>query len=374
MGVIHMKKSIVFLFILASILSACAPQVTVTSEVTVTLPPLPTSTSTPTPTATPVTANMSEADKQIFDAATEAANGLEDIKPELDPIWGVVSKNKDGEVVKYWKYFPYNYDKGEWVEASVGDGHLNTIDKNGKEGVVYPERITLNVNGKEITYNTTARGYKENPTPQTPEEYKAVIEALAQAITEGRVLMPFAEGALTLTDLEKLDKYNEKATAKEVFHIRSDKWQEMTPDQIPYSPLAFPYDRDGLAVEGVVIVPVMLLDGMGKVTGFFAFQVVDNKWMKFEPTQEIQRLLDRDMINSCQTAMATPVVNKTIEACVKALDTPELDQVCSELFSQTSAIETAFATSIARGEMSDDLASGKLLPVLTKSKVAKAAK
>ena len=186
--------------------------------------------------------------------------------------------------------------------------------------------------------------------------------------------MPFTEGALTLTDLEKLDKYNEKATAKQVFHIRSDKWQEMTPDQIPYSPLAFPYDRDGLAVEGVVIVPVMLLDGMGKVTGFFAFQVVDNKWMKFEPTQEIQRLLDRDMINSGQTAMATPVVNKTIEACVKALDTPELDQVCSELFSQTSAIETAFATSIARGEMSDDLASGKLLPVLTKSKVAKAAK
>jgi hypothetical protein len=317
---------------------------------------------------------MSEADKQIFNAATEAANGLEDIRPELDPIWGVVSKNKDGEVEQYWKFFPYNYKKGEWVKASVGDGHLITIDKNGKEGIVYPERITLNVNGKEITYNTTARGYKENVTPQTPEEYKAVIEALAQAITEGKVLMPFAEGSLTLIDLTKLDKYNENATAKTVYDIRSDKWQEMTPDQIPYSPLAFPYERNGLAVERAVIVPVMLLDRSGKVTGFWAFQVVDNKWMKFEPTQEIQRLLDRDMINSGQTSMANPVVNKTIEACVKALDTPELDQVCSELFSQTSAIEAAFATSIASGVMSEDLVSGKLLPNMFMSKVAKAAK
>jgi hypothetical protein len=317
---------------------------------------------------------MSEADKQLFDAATEAATGIEDIKPELDPIWGVVSKNKDGEVVKYWKYFPYNYDKGEWVEASVGDGHLNAIDKNGKEGVVYPERITLNVNGKEITYNTTARGYKENVTPQTPEEYKAVIEALAQAITEGKVLMPFAEGALTLTDLEKLDKYNNNATAKDVYHIRSDKWQELTQDQIPYSPLAFPYDRDGLAVEGVVIVPVMLLDGTGKVTGFWAFKVVDNKWMKFEPIQEIQRLLDRDMINSGQTAMASPTVNKTVEACVKALDKPELDVVCSELFSQTSDIEAAFEVSIVDDEMDERLKSGTLLPKITMMKVAKAAK
>jgi hypothetical protein len=317
---------------------------------------------------------MSEADKQIFDTATEAATGIEDIKPELDPIWGVVSKNKDGEVVKYWKYFPYNYDKGEWVEASVGDGHLNTIDKNGKEGVVYPERITLNVNGKEITYNTTARGYKENVTPQTPEEYKAVIEALAQAITEGKVLMPFAEGALTLTDLEKLDKYNNNATAKDVFHIRSDKWQEMTPDQIPYSPLAFPYDRDGLAVEGVVIVPVMLLDGTGKVTGFWAFQVVENKWMKFESTQEIQRLLDRDVINRGGTSMASPIVNKTIEACVEALDKPVLDEVCGVLFSQTTAIEAAFATAIESGEMDEQLVSAKLLPTMTMVKVAKAAK
>lgn len=369
-----MKKSIVFLFIFASILSACIPQVTVTSEVTVTLTPLPTSTSTPTPTATPVTANMSEADKQIFDAASEAANGLEDIRPELDPIWGVVSKNKDGEVEQYWKFFPYNYKKGEWVKASVGDGHLITIDKNGKEGIVYPERITLNVNGKEITYNTTARGYKENVTPQTPEEYKAVIEALAQAITEGRVLMPFAEGALKITDLEKRDSYNSNATGKSVYHIGSDKWQELTPDQIPYSPLAFPYDRDGLAVEGVVIVPVMLLDGDGKVTGFFGFQVVDNKWMKFEPTQEIQRLLDRDMINSGMTSMSHPYVSKNVDACIKTFDYAEINGVCDELFSQTSAIESAFAISIKSGKIDEKLLTGKLLPPMYMAKVAKAAK
>lgn len=368
-----MKKSIPFFIILTAILSACTPQVTITPEATVTLttPPTSTSTSTPTPTATPVTANMSEADKQIFDAATE----LEGVEKVVHNLWGVVGVDENGKITKYWDYMEYNYDRGEWREV-VGevDGHLIVKNDKGVESIVYPERITLNVNGKEITYNTTARGYKENVTPQTPEEYKAVIEALAQAITEGKVLMPFAEGALTLIDLEKLDKYNDNATAKSVYDIRSDKWQEMTPDQIPYSPLAFPYDRDGLAVEGVVIVPVMLLDGDGKVTGFWAFQVVDNKWMKFEPTQEMQRLLDRDMINSGQTAMANPVVNKTIEACVKALDKPELDAVCSELFRQTSDIETAFATSIASGVMSEDLVSGKLLPKMFMTKVAKAAK
>lgn len=318
-----------------------------------------------------VEVKFSEADRQILDAATE----IEGITRKLDKLWGVVGMNEEGKMTKYWAYNPYNYDRGEWKDVvREENGHLIVKGINGKESIVYPERITLNVNGKEITYNTTARGYKENVTPQTPEEYKAVIEALAKAINEGKVLMPFAEGALKLTDLEKLDKYNDNATAKSVYDIRSDKWQEMTPDQIPYSPLAFPYNRDGLVVEGAVIVPVMLLDGSGKVTGFLAFQVVDNKWMKFTPTQEIQRLLDRDMINSGQTAMASPVVNKSIEACVKALDTPELDQVCIELFSQTSAIEKAFATSIASGEMSEDLVSCKLLPNIFMTRVAKAAK
>lgn len=369
-----MKKSILFFIVLSSILAGCSnPQADVTPEATVTLTPPPTSTSTsvPTPTATPVTANMSELDKQIFDSAPE----IEGVEKVMHNLWGVVGVDENGEITKYLDYHEYNYDLSDWREVvREENGHLVILNAKGEEQIVYPERITLNVNGKEITYNTTARGYKENVTPQTPEEYKAVIEALAQAITEGKVLMPFAERALTLTDLEKLNKYNTNATAKDVYHIRSDKWQEMTPDQIPYSPLAFPYDRDGLVVEGVVIVPVMLLDGDGKTTGYWAFNVVDNKWMKFEPTQEIQKLLDRDMINSGQTAMASPTVNKTVEACVKALDKPELDAVCSELFRQTSDIETVFAAAIAGGKMDERLESGILLPYIMMVKVAKAAK
>lgn len=46
------KRSVLILFVFASILISCAPQVTVTSEVTVTLPP-PTATQTPEPSATP---------------------------------------------------------------------------------------------------------------------------------------------------------------------------------------------------------------------------------------------------------------------------------------------------------------------------------
>jgi hypothetical protein len=314
---------------------------------------------------------MSELDKQIFDSAPE----IEGVEKVMHNLWGVVGVDENGEITKYWDYYEYNYDRGDWREVvREENGHLIILNAKGEEQIVYPERITLNVNEEEITYNTTARGYKENVTPQTPEEYKAVIEALAQAITEGKVLMPFAEGALTLTDLEKRDKYNENATAKEVYHIRSDKWQEMTPDQIPYSPLAFPYDRDGLAVEGVVIVPVMLLDGSGKVTGFWAFKVVDNKWMKFDETQEVQRLLDRDMINSGQTSLASPYVSKTVDACIQSLDKPLLNEVCVELFDKTSDIETSFASSIESGEMSELLVSGTVLPPFTMSKVAKPAK
>ncbi|MCL4269744.1 MAG: hypothetical protein KJZ72_09365 [Anaerolineales bacterium] len=364
-----MKKSILFLIILSSILVGCAtPQVPVTLTST---PPLPTDTPIPTPTVTSIIVPMSAHDQQIFDAATEIGG----VEKEMHNLWGVVGADENGEIVKYWDYYEYNYDRGDWREVvREENGHLVVLNSKGEEQIVYPERITINVNGEDITYNTTARGYKENVTPQTPEEYKAVIEALAREIESGRVLMPFAEGALQITDLEKRDSYNSNATGKSVYHIRSDKWQELTPDQIPYSPLAFPYDRDGLAVEGVVIVPVMILDGAGKVTGFWAFQVVDNKWMKFKPTQEIQRLLDRDMINSGMTSMSHPYVSKTVDACIKTFDNVEINGVCDELISQTSAIESAFATSIKRREVDEQLLTGKLLPPMYMAKVANAAK
>lgn len=321
-----MKKSIFFLIILTSILVGCAtPQVTGTPEVTATListPPSPTDTPIPTPTATPIIVPMSALDQKIFDASPE----IEGVEKVMHNLWGVVGVDENGKVVKYWDYYEYNYDRGDWREVvREENGHLVVLNAKGEEQIVYPERITITVNGEEVTYNTTARGYKENVTPQTPEEYKAVIEALAREIEAGNVLMPFAEGALKLTDLEKLDKYNANATAKTVYHIRSDKWQELEPNQIPYSPLAFPYDRDGLSVDGVVIVPVMMRDVNGKVTGFWGFQVIENKWMKASVTSEIQQLLDRDALNSGQKAMAHPVVNKTVEACVDIMDKAELN-------------------------------------------------
>ncbi len=357
-----MKKSIVFLFILASILFACAPQVTVTSEVTVTLPPLPTSTSTPTPTATPVTANMSEADKQIFDAATEAATGIEDIKPELDPIWGVVSKNKDGEVEKYWKYFPYNYDKGEWVEASVGDGHLNTIDKNGNEGIVYPERITLNVNGKEITYNTTARGYKENLTPQTPEEYKAVIEALAQAITEGKVLRPFGDNPVRMNDFVILHGFNGNSSARAVLDIPSDKWEKKSSNELPYSPLGLPFVIDGKIIEGVVLVPVMIVQKDNSISGWWSIRAVGASWAKYPTTSEIQRMLDGDFIEKNGKGMLTPINYRSLEACKDAAEASDLFGYCENVFSEANLIITSFEASVADGVVVDDLVFARYVP------------
>lgn len=366
-----MKKSIIFLFILASILSACSSQVTVTSEVTVTLTPLPTSTSTLTPTATPVTANMSEADKQIFDAASEAATGIEDIKPELDPIWGVVSKNKDGEVEKYWKYFPYNYDKGEWVEASVGDGHLNIVDKNGKESIVYPERITLNVNGKEITYNTTARGYKENVTPQTPKEYMRVIEALAQAITEGSELRPFGENPFKLGDFMILRGFNGNSEARVVLDIPSNEWVEKEPNELPYSPVVFPYILDGMVIDGLVLTPVMVAQKDGSVSGWWSIGIVKAYWTKYSETSEIQRFMDGDFIEKGGKSANVPFNYRTIETCKKSVANPELDSLCEELIRESNDLIEEFELAIGQGKVTEKLKLAEYIPIGVMSKIAK---
>src|SRR5690606_38180388 len=103
-----MKKSILFLTILTSILVGCAtPQVTVTPEVTITLtstPPFPTDTPIPTPTATPIIVPMSALDQQIFDAAPE----IEGVEKVMHNLWGVVGVDENGKVVKYWDYYEYN--------------------------------------------------------------------------------------------------------------------------------------------------------------------------------------------------------------------------------------------------------------------------
>jgi hypothetical protein len=82
---------------------------------------------------------MSEADKQIFDAASE----IEGVEKVMHNLWGVVGVDENGKITHYWDYLKYNYDRGEWREV-VGevDGHLVVKDSKGVESIIYPERIT----------------------------------------------------------------------------------------------------------------------------------------------------------------------------------------------------------------------------------------
>lgn len=356
-----MKKSILFLTVIF-VLSACTPQVTGTSEVTVTLISLPTSTSTstPAPTATPVMANISEADKQIFDAALE----IEGVEKVINKLWGVVGMNEEGKMTKYWAYHPYNYDRGEWKDVvREENGHLIVKGINGKESIVYPERITLNVNGKEITYNTTARGYKENETPQTPEEYKAVIEALAQAITEGKVLRPFGDNPISLSSFNVLRGFNGNSEARVVLDISSGEWVKKSYDELPYSPIIFPLQFNGKLVDGVVIAPTMVHQGDNDVSGWWSLNIVKAYWTKHPINSEIQRLMDNDVLEHGGKAAMTPFNYRSLAACTRSLDNPDLAVICEKILAESSKMIGEFEMSVALNDITEALISGKYVPI-----------
>jgi hypothetical protein len=110
-----MKKTAIFpLIVIALLLSSCAPQVTVTSEVTVTLPPptdLPTL--TPTPVAVDGIAEDAEGNKLVYlDGewmVLPALDGSYKLAADADGVWAL-DKN---DVVKY----TLDMATGKWVEA-----------------------------------------------------------------------------------------------------------------------------------------------------------------------------------------------------------------------------------------------------------------
>lgn len=141
---------------------------------------------------------MTELDQQIFDAAGQ----VDGLKTMLNPTWGVVGVDEQCNVDKIWIYNPYNLDRGDRAEVvREENGHLVTRNANGVEKIVYPERITINVNGEVLTLNTTARNYSENRIPDTPGAKLAIAQELIRLSDAGGVLPKLAENGLTLADL-----------------------------------------------------------------------------------------------------------------------------------------------------------------------------
>lgn len=305
-------------------------------------------------------APMSELDQQIFDSAPE----IEGVEKVMHNLWGVVGVDENGEITKYWDYYEYNYDRGDWREVvREENGHLVILNAKGEEQIVYPERITLNVNGKEITYNTTARGYKENVTPQTPEEYKAVIEALAQAITEGKVLRPFGDNPVSLSSFNVLRGFNGNSEARVVLDISSGEWVKRSNDELPYSPVIFPLQFNGKLVDGVVIAPTMIHQGDNDVSGWWSLNIVKAYWTKHPINSEIQRLMDNDVLENGGKAAMTPFNYRSLAACTRSLDNPDLAVICEKILAESSKMIGEFERSIALNDITEELVSGKYIPI-----------
>jgi hypothetical protein len=359
-----MKKSIFSFIVLTSILAGCStPQVTVTPEATTTLPPPPTSTSTstPTPTATPVTANLSELDQQIFDAAKE----IDGVDKVMHNLWGVVGVDENGKIIKYWDYMEYNYDRGDWREV-VGevDGHLVVKDSKGVESIVYPERITINVNGEELVLNTTARGYLENRIPDTPGAKLAIAQELVRLSDEGKVLPKLAEDGMTLQDFWVKEKFNKNGVASVMFTNHSTDWEEQRPDQLPSAFVLFPHIVDGKVIEEVYDTFTLIKQSDKTTSGYWATVVDPNKRMPYA-----QQILDHDMFKTGGRSIVAPDRFISQAECEKWLG-EEMAGTCSLAMADVPAAMQAFRSSVTSGMVDPKLMGDELTVLGIMMKVA----
>lgn len=361
-----MKKSILFFIVLTSILAGCsAPQVTVTPEATVTLTPPPTSTSTSTPTPTPVTANMSELDKQIFDAAPE----LEGVKKEIHNLWGVVGVDGNGEITKYLDYYEYNYNRGDWREVvREENGHLVILNAKGEEQIVYPERITINVNGEELVLNTTARGYLENRIPDTPGAKLAIAQELIRLSDEGKVLPKLAEDGMTLKDFWMKETFNEGGVISELLGIHSTDFVERRPDQLPSAFVIFSHIDDGQVVEGAydtVVLAKQVDEKKNISTGAYWVTVVDHHNRIPYP----QQIIDHDMFKRGGNAIVAPIRFKSLKDCVDILGN-DMEPLCRVAMRDVPAVMEAVRSSISTSVVDSRLTSGELVVLADLIKVS----
>jgi len=311
---------------------------------------------------------MSELDKQIFDAAPE----LEGLKKEMHNLWGVVGVDENGKITKYWDYMEYNYDRGEWREV-IGevDGHLVVKDSKGVESIIYPERITINVNGEEITLNTTARGYTENIPPSTTEEYIAFIDGLSETIQMGDMLSSFGEEPLTLSDLDFWGKYNQGAEAANLVHIRSNKWQEKESNELPMTPVVFPLVFDGEVVDGIVLVPVIVVESDGDISGWWGWKIIERDGVKYPPVQMVQMALDNGVYTSGGNSALLPMELISLEVCLRGMEGMGIMKVCQITIEAKSQIRYKFAQTLESGKVALPLKSGELIAAMSLSQLSK---
>ncbi len=269
-----MKKSILFLIFLTSILVGCAtPQVTVTSEVTVTLtstPPSPTDTPIPTPTATSITANLSATDKQIFDAAPEIEE-IENAEGLSEKVWNDVYgtalyTDESGEIAGYWEPNRFNKDKGVFRKAKMVEGVL-MVGEEGKEKAVWPVKAKMELPGNKfdgVTIYTSPENW-ENNQPIGREDM-AEMGAYLRALIADKQIRGFADGAVQLGPKKDKDGktyydyevgegfITEEAVANSMIDVTTaPSWKEK--DQRPFTPAVFHAQE----YEGLVYIPQMFL-------------------------------------------------------------------------------------------------------------------
>lgn len=304
---------------------------------------------------------MSELDQQIFDAAPE----IEGVEKEMHNLWGVVGVDENGEIVKYWDYYEYNYDRGDWREV-VGEenGHLVVLDSKGEEQIVYPERITINVNGEELTLNTTARNYLENRIPDTPGAKLEIAKELIRLSDEGHVLPKLAEDGMTLKDFWMKEKFNKNAVASEIFSIHSTDWEKQRPDQLPSAFVLFAHIVNGKVVEGAYDTFTLIKQSDKTTSGYWATVVDPNKRMP-----HAQQILDHDIFKTGGRSIVAPDRFISQVECEKWLGV-EMVETCSLAMADVPVVMQAFRSSVESGMIDPKLMGEELTVLANMMKVA----
>lgn len=321
-----MKKSILFLTILTSILVGCAtPQVTVTSEVTVTLtstPPSPTDTPIPTPTATSITANLSATDKQIFDAAPEIEE-VENAEGLSEKVWNDVYgtalyMDESGEIAGYWEPNRFNKDRGVFRKAKMVERVL-MVGEEGKEKAVWPVKAKMELPGNKfdgVTIYTSPENWENNPVISRGDMVE--MGAYLRALIADKQIRGFADGAVQLgpkkdkdgkiyydyqEDEYQIAEQDEKAM---IDVTTAPSWKEK--DQRPFTPAVFPAAEH----EGLVYIPQVFLQ---------ADLTINNIWYessegsdKSEGATRPEAAMEYALLAGGHT-MLLPAEYRNIEAC-----------------------------------------------------------
>lgn len=182
-----MKKSIFSFFILASILTACAPQVTVTSEVTVTLTPLSTETPILTPTLHPQFVELQDQIAASGGRFSLQADGT--ILDGTEPIPGL-TVTLDGTIT-----LTVN---GEAIVLDPAD--VNFDDENG-----------ISINGYELTEDGN---WMEVVIPKEMKEIP-LCNSMYDVLTPQNKLNP--EHLIDSADLQKVANWVQTQLTKDMF-------------------------------------------------------------------------------------------------------------------------------------------------------------